>query len=82
MSDSITNSSAKLIPGLFNLAARADDPETVLEIRNALASGRRPAAERMLDARRLEAVLDAVTRRKKGTARTGPEKPVTLGDTE
>lgn len=82
MSDSITNSPAKLIPGLFHLAAAADDPETVLEIRNALASGRRPAGERMLDARRLEAVLDAVTRRKKSAARTGAEKPVAMGDSE
>jgi hypothetical protein len=74
------NSPAKLIPGLFHLAASADEPESVPALKNALASGRKPLGERMLDPQKLEAVLNSVTRRKK-SART-QEKRLALSMSE
>jgi hypothetical protein len=51
-----------LIPALFQIAARADD------LKSPLARGREALAEAMLDARRLEAILKAVGRKKKAAA--------------
>jgi hypothetical protein len=62
-------SDKSLMPALFQIAARADDPESVVELRSALATGKMPLAEMMLNAEKLEAMLKAIVRRKKPAAR-------------
>jgi hypothetical protein len=74
-------SDKSLMPALFQIAARADDPESVVELRSALATGKMPLAEMMLNAEKLEAILKAIVRRKKPAARraSGSQK-ISAGD--
>lgn len=74
-------SDKSLMPALFQIAARADDPESVVELRSALATGKMPLAEMMLNAEKLEAILKAIVRRKKPAARraSGSQK-MSAGD--
>lgn len=53
------------LPSLFRVAAHADEPE----LKNALTQGRASLAEMMLNAERLEAILKAVSKKKKSTRR-------------
>lgn len=79
---STSSTSSKLIPDLFHLAARADEPESVLALKHALARGRKPLSERMLDPQKLESVLNAVTRRKRSASRHLQEKRLELSASE
>jgi len=67
MNDSIA-SKKSLFPALFHIGAHIDDSQSVLALKKALATGRRPLSEMMLDARKLEASLKSFARRKKSTA--------------
>src|SRR5580658_2073669 len=73
-----------IVPTLFQIAARADDPESLVAFKKTLASGHAPHAERMLDREKLEAILHAVARKKKAAPRrtTGVrvEKRLSVGD--
>jgi hypothetical protein len=67
MSNSIV-SEKSLFPLRSEIPAH-DDEQSVPALRNALAMGRIPLAERMLDSRKLEAVLKTIVRRKKQNGR-------------
>lgn len=56
-----------LIPALFQIAARADELQSLSAVRNALALGRASRAEIMLNAEKLDAVLRSVAAKKKKT---------------
>lgn len=58
-----------LIPGLFQIAAYADDARSVSALKNAMASNRLPLNEMTLDAERLEAILKNMAEKKKVLAR-------------
>jgi len=58
-----------LIPGLFQIAAYADDARSVSALKNAVASNRLPLNEIALDAERLEAILKNLAEKKKAWAR-------------
>lgn len=58
-----------LIPALFQIAARADDIESVRALKRALASSRTPLAEMMLDAKRVEGILKSLGKKKKAVRR-------------
>lgn len=58
-----------LIPGLFQIAAYADEAKSVSELKNALASNRLPLNEMTLDAESLEAILKNIAEKKKTTVR-------------
>jgi hypothetical protein len=76
-------SEKSLIPALFQIAARADDIESVRALRHALASSRTPLAEMMLDAKRVEGILKALGKRKKALRRVTSgrlEKKFSLND--
>jgi hypothetical protein len=62
------NSEKPLMPALFQIAARADELQSLQSlpaVRNALALDRASRAEIMLNAEKLDAVLKAVTAKKK-----------------
>jgi hypothetical protein len=63
-----------LIPGLFQIAAYADDARSVSALKNALASNRLPLNEMTLDAERLEAILRNIADKKKALARRDPTR--------
>jgi len=77
-----------LIPALFQIAARAEELqslESLPAVRNALAMDLASRSEIMLDAEKLDAVLKAVAAKKKKTAprRPSPEhfdKQISTGD--
>lgn len=69
MSNPIVPPAKPLKPTLFQIAARADEPESLSAFKNSLAARQSRLGEKMLDAGKLEAVLDAVTRRKKQAPR-------------
>jgi hypothetical protein len=54
-----------LIPGLFQIAAYANDARSVSALKNALAMNRVPVNEMMIDPERLEAILKNIAQRKK-----------------
>ena len=58
-----------LIPGLFQIAAYADDARSVSALKNALASNRLPLNDITFEAGRLEAVLKNIAGRKKSMVR-------------
>ncbi len=71
MNNPDVNSEKPLIPALFQIAARADDLQSLqslLAVRNALALDRASRTEIMLDAEKLDAVLKAVATKKKKPA--------------
>jgi hypothetical protein len=72
MSNPIVPPAKSVTPTLFQIAARADDPESLVAYKNSLASGHARFDEKMLDAGKLEAVLNAAARRKKATPRRAP----------
>jgi hypothetical protein len=69
MSDPTVPPAQTIVPTLFQIAARADDPESLVAFKKTLASGHAPHAERMLDREKLEAILDAAARKKKPAPR-------------
>ena len=69
---SAADSGKPLIPALFQIAARADELQSLQSlpaVRNALAMERASRAEMMMNAEKLDAVLKAVTSKKKKSAR-------------
>ena len=65
------NAEKPLIPALFQIAARADELQSLqslMAVRNALALDRASRAEVMLDAEKLDAVLKAASAKKKKSA--------------
>ena len=56
-----------LIPGLFQIAACADDTKSVSALKNALAEHRMALNEMMLDPERLEAILKNIAQKKKAS---------------
>lgn len=64
MNDSIA-SKKSLFPALFQITAHIDDSQSILALKKALAAGRKPLSEMMLDARKLEASLKAIGRKKR-----------------
>ena len=71
----ITTPQKPLIPALFQIAARAEEVESVPALKNAVVQGRGPASEMMLDPEKLEAVLKAIAKRKKPDVRRMPARP-------
>ncbi len=57
------------VPSVVQSVTRTPEIESVPALQSALATGRIPLAEMMLDAQKLEAVLKAIVRRKKLAAR-------------
>jgi hypothetical protein len=82
------HSEKPLIPALFQIAARAEELqslESLPAVRNALALDRASRAEIMLDAEKLDAVLKAVAAKKKKSAPRRPssgrfDKGISTGD--
>lgn len=72
MSNPIVPPTKPVTPTLFQIAARADDPESLVVYKNSLAAGQGRFDEKMLDAGKLEAILNATSRRKKATSRRAP----------
>lgn len=72
------------VPSLFQIAARADDPKSLTALKKSLVAGHEPHGEKMLDRSKLQAILDAVTRKKKSasrrTAQMRLEKRLTLNE--
>jgi hypothetical protein len=64
-----------LIPGLFQIAAYADDARSVSALKNAMASNRLPLNEMALDAERLEAILKNMAEKKKAQGRRTSIRP-------
>jgi hypothetical protein len=58
-----------LIPALFQIAARADDIQSIRALKQALASSRTPLAEMMMDAKRLEGILKSLGKKRKAMRR-------------
>ncbi|HTR43034.1 MAG TPA: hypothetical protein VMH87_15575 [Pseudomonadales bacterium] len=54
-----------LIPGLFQIAACANDARSVSALKNALASHRMPLNDMMLDPEKIEAILKNIAQKKK-----------------
>jgi hypothetical protein len=69
MSTPILISEKPLIPGLFQIAAYADDAQSVSALKNALASQRMPLNDMMLDPEKLEAILKNIAQKKKASMR-------------
>jgi len=63
------DSDKPLSPALFQIAARADDPEMLRAYKKSLASGHALHAEKMLNPEKLTAILNALVRRKKPSSR-------------
>jgi hypothetical protein len=61
-----------LIPGLFQIAAYADDAGSVSALKNAVASNRLPLNQVTLETERLEAILKNLVENKKAWARRAP----------
>jgi hypothetical protein len=57
-----------LIPGLFQIAACADDARSVSALKNALALNRMPLSEMMIDPEKLEAILKKIAQKKKASS--------------
>ena len=57
-----------LIPGLFQIAACADDARSVSALKNALALNRMPLNEMMIDPERVEAILKKIAQKKKASS--------------
>ena len=70
MNNSTIISEKPLLPGLFQLIANADKPESVPTLRRALTMSRVSLAEMSLDSERLEEVLNAMAKKKKSERRT------------
>ena len=70
MNNSTIMSEKPLLPGLFQLIAQADKPESVPILRRALTMSRVSLAEMSLDSERLEEVLNAMAKKKKSERRT------------
>lgn len=67
------NSDKPLIPALFQIAARADELQSLSAVRSALALDRASRAEVMMDPEKLDAVLKSVAaKKKKNTSRRVP----------
>jgi hypothetical protein len=62
-------SETPLIPGLFQIAAYADDARSVSALKNAVASNRLPLNEMTRGGERLEAILKNLAGKKKAWAR-------------
>ncbi len=63
-----TISEKPLIPGLFQIAAYADDARSVSALKNALALNRLPLNEMMIDPERVEAILKKIAQKKKASS--------------
>jgi len=64
-------SEKSLIPGLFQIAAYADDARSVSALKNAVELNRLPLNEMTLDAGGLEAILKNIAEKKRVVARRG-----------
>ena len=69
MKNPASTSDKSIMPALFQIAARAGDPESVPALKAALEMGKVPLTEIMLNAEKLEAVLKGIAKRKKPAAR-------------
>ena len=58
-----------LIPALFRIAARAEEVGSVPALKKTVVQGHGPLSEMMLDPEKLEAVLEAIAKRKKPAVR-------------
>ena len=65
----ITIPQKPLIPALFQIAARAEEVESMPLLKNAVVRGHGPMAEMMLDPEKLEAVLKAISKKRKPAVR-------------
>ena len=82
MNNPSISSEKPLIPALFQIAAHADEAESMSALRRALSSSPTPVAEMMLDPGKLEAVLREIARKKKGAPRRVSEKRFSINNGE
>lgn len=69
MTTRVFASKKPLIPALFQMAALADDPKALPALKNALGMGALRMDEASLDAERLDAILKAIIKKRKPSAR-------------